>query len=107
MMKIYKTVLIFLAGALLFAACEDSLGPELNPDAEPPAFQSPSSGDRIPLLEEEAGEEVLVFNWTAPDFGFPAAVDYRVEMGSPDGDFENPVKIGRASCMEGVTIYGI
>ena len=97
MMKIYKTVLIFLAGALIFAACEDSLGPELNPDAEPPAFQSPSSGDRIPLLEEEAGEEVLVFNWTAPDFGFPAAVDYRVEMGSPDGDFENPVNIGTTS----------
>lgn len=97
MMKIFKTLLIFVAGALILTACEDSQGPVLNPDAEPPVLQSPSSGDRFTLLEDEAGEEVFAFNWTAPDFGFAAAVTYRVEMGSPEGDFENPVNIGTAS----------
>lgn len=96
-MKLFKSLVLFAAGTLAFVACKDSHSPVLNPDAEPPAILSPSSGGNYILEEVHAEEELLTIEWSAPDFGFAAAISYRVEMGSPDGDFDNPENIGSST----------
>lgn len=105
MMKLFKALILFVTAALVFAGCEDSYGPVLNPDAESPALLSPSSGESYTLSEDNAAQELLTFEWTVPDFGFAAAVDYRVEMGSTGGDFNDPINVGSSTGTSlGVTV---
>lgn len=92
-MKHIQLIALTIAGLLLFTACEDSQGPVLNDDAEPPVIESPESGSSYVLLEENEEEELMTMEWTVPDFGFSAAVDYRIE-GSLDGSFDDPIRLG-------------
>ncbi|GEM_PF-456740 len=93
-MKLLKSITLLLAGTLLFTACEDTKGPVLNPDAEAPVITAPSSGESFILEQDHAEESLFTLEWTAPDFGYPAAVSYRVEMDPDAANFDNRVNMG-------------
>ncbi|MCC5914411.1 MAG: SusE domain-containing protein [Balneolaceae bacterium] len=92
-MKSLKYLSILIAGLLVFTACEDSQGPVLNSDVEPPVIESPDSGTSYVLTEDDEEEELMTIEWSTPDFGFSAAVDYRVQL-SVDGSFDDAVRVG-------------
>lgn len=96
-MKFYKIILLIAAGLLVFAACEDSTGPVISDDAQPPAISAPSSGENYTLTEDDAEQDLFTLQWSAPDFGFPAAISYRVQLDPHGTDFDNPINLGDVS----------
>jgi hypothetical protein len=79
---------------LVFASCEDTKGPVMSSDAQPPSISAPSSGDNFILTEEDEEQDLFTLQWSAPDFGFPAAVNCRVQLDPHGGDFSDPVNLG-------------
>ena len=93
-MKFIKSIFILLIMLLITTGCEDSLGPVVSSDVTPPEITTPSSGESYQLLESNADDDLLTIEWTKPDYGFPAAVNYRVEMDPTGGNFSDPVRLG-------------
>ncbi|WP_340102598.1 SusE domain-containing protein [Rhodohalobacter sp. 8-1] len=86
---ILSTIALF--GLLVFNSCEDSVGPNVSTDMESsPVLTSHEGGESFELSEENANEVLLNLAWEAPDFGFPAAITYFVEMDPEGTNFEDP-----------------
>lgn len=90
-MKNLMISFIAIFGLLLFTSCEDSVGPKIKSDPGSPVLTSHSGGESYVLNEEEADEDLFTLSWDAPDFGFPAAVTYFIEMDVDESGFEDPV----------------
>ncbi|CAN5277835.1 hypothetical protein BH23BAC3_BH23BAC3_31730 [soil metagenome] len=89
-----KLLLSTLAiGLLIFTACEDSVGPTVQTDGDVPVVTSHSGGESYVLTEDQADEELFTLSWDAPNFGFPAAITYYIEMDVAGTDFEEPVRL--------------
>lgn len=89
---IISTIALF--GLLVFNSCEDSVGPNVSTnDDSSPTLTSHDGGESFELSEENANEIVLNLTWEAPDFGFPAAITYFVEMDPEGTDFEDPATL--------------
>jgi len=80
-------------GLLAFTACEDSVGPTVQTEGDAPVVTSHSGGESYVLNENEGDEELFTLSWDAPDFGFPAAITYYVEMDVDGSDFEDPSRL--------------
>lgn len=93
MKKLILFITTALLGLLVFNSCEDSVGPNVNSNEDSPTLTSHDGGESYVLSEDNADENLLNLKWEAPDFGFPAAITYIVEM-DPDGsDFEDPATL--------------
>lgn len=84
MKNIFKSSLLLIGALTLFTACSDDNGS--NPTlVEPSSFvlNTPAYADAgIDLKDSES----VNFTWSQPDYGFPAAVDYSMQV-SMDGNF--------------------
>jgi len=99
--KIMKKLILFittaLIGLLVFTSCEDSVGPNVNSNDDAPILTSHQGGENFVLSEENADENLMTLTWEEPDFGFPAAITYYVEV-DPDGaDFDNAATLVETS----------
>lgn len=82
---------------LIFTACEDSVGPTVQTEGDAPVVTSHSGGESYVLNEDQADEELFTLSWEAPDFGFPAAITYYVEMDVDGSDFEDPARLAETN----------
>jgi hypothetical protein len=82
---IFKTALFLFS--IVWFSCEDD-GPKatLKEDIEPNALEALSATDYV-LTMDQAEEVFQEFKWTAPDFGFPAAATYTVEVDRAGNNF--------------------
>lgn len=96
-MKNLTISLVTILGLLVFASCEDSVGPKINSDPGSPALTSHQGGESYELNENNADEVLLTLSWSTPDFGFAAAVTYIIEMDAEGSDFENAVQFAETN----------
>ncbi len=90
----FKYAFLLLAlSAVLLSCSDDDFGPVLQIGAAP-QITSPASGSAFVLQEENADQVMTTFEWTAADFGFQAAVSYRLELDLAGNGFEDAVTLG-------------
>jgi len=95
-----------MASALVFASCQKAeVGPVLQ-DPTVPVITAPAAGLNLALTEANAAE-VITFSWSAAtNYGFAAAITYKVELGMPGDNFATPVAIITTTALTGTTTYG-
>ena len=105
-MKKLSLLSILLAGLLVFSSCDKGeLGPVANTsNPSAPALTSPSSGESFTLDENQSEEEVMTIAWEKPDFGFPAAPTYTIQMDSAGDDFTDPIEVARVTQQTSYTV---
>lgn len=84
MKNIFKSSLLLIGALAMFTACSDDNGS--NPTlVEPNSFvlNTPAYADAGIDLK---GSETVNFSWSQPDYGYPAAVNYSMQV-SLDGNF--------------------
>ena len=92
-----KLSIIFLAfvGIFFMYSCEDDeVGPVIDPNPDAPTITAPSGGESYMLTEENADSVIVTLEWTEPDYGFPAATSYSVQMAETGTDFAEPTNLG-------------
>lgn len=97
-MKKLRIFFIILGAALFITSCEkDKTGPFLNENAAAPEIIAPTSGTTYVLLEANETQELAKFTWTTPDFGFPAAVLYALEIDKAGNNFAGAINVANSS----------
>lgn len=91
MKSIIKPVLYITALAWLFAACKKDL-PVITLDtsnATEPALTATESN--LVLLEARQNNTAVIFNWTKPEFNFPASFVHTLQFAKAGTNFASPV----------------
>jgi starch-binding outer membrane protein SusE/F len=91
MRPIIKPVLYITALAWLFAACKKDL-PVITLDtsnAKEPALSATESS--LVLLEARQNNTAVIFNWTKPEFNFPASFVHTLQFAKAGTNFASPV----------------
>ncbi len=83
MKVILNKILFLLTIALIVGSCSDDDQLVINPDAETTATLSAT---QVVLDKDEVGTDVLTVTWTEPDFGYNAAVNYKIYFNKAGGD---------------------
>jgi len=93
-MKNLSIYIIALAGILAFASCDKgNLGPVVSSNPGTPNITEPSSGQSYTLQESNAKDTLFTMKWTNPDYGFPAAPLYHIEMDSIGNNFADAISL--------------
>ena len=94
-MKKIGILTISIVSALMVVSCATRHnGPYLSDNPGQPGISSPNSGTSYTLDKSKSTATLFTMKWSAPDYGFPAAVTYTVQMDKPGNNFSNPVKVG-------------
>ena len=95
MKKKYSIILLAVAALFAFFSCEDpEAGPVLQMDqVVAPSFSSPSGSPSFVLSKDEVENLLTTFTWDPADFGFPAGVQYTLEMTYADSSYDNATEI--------------
>ncbi|MBL4905182.1 MAG: SusE domain-containing protein [Flavobacteriaceae bacterium] len=105
MKKLIKNLLILVSISLFVVSCEKTEDfTVLNADAS--TTLSLSTSDII-LDKDNAGQEALSLTWTAPEFGFDAAVSYKVILTSGESTAEISVGTDLSKSFEVVELNKI
>jgi starch-binding outer membrane protein SusE/F len=102
-----KSFLYFLvAGIMIFASCmKEEVGPVIK-DPTAPVITAPSAGLILELTESNA-KDTITFTWSAAtDYGFAAAVSYKVQLSLPGDDFADPLTLISSSELVGQLTNG-
>lgn len=83
MKVILNKILFLLTIALMVGSCSDDDQIVINPNAETIATLSTN---QVVLDKDEEGKDVLTVTWTEPDFGYPAAANYKIYFNKAGGD---------------------
>ncbi|HET6528266.1 MAG TPA: SusE domain-containing protein [Balneolaceae bacterium] len=108
-MKKVSTLFLAMISIFAFSSCDNAeLGPVMSTTPGLPSITSPQPGESYILTEEAAEDTLLTIEWTEPDYGFPTATNFIVEMGKTDADFAEPIKIGTTTeTSYSVTVAGM
>ncbi|MBC3542284.1 SusE domain-containing protein [Rufibacter sediminis] len=86
---------LYLKQLLVFVFCLGLLSCEKDEDMVviQPGTKSLLSATQsaLVLTDQDANKDAITFSWTAPDFGYSAAVNYSLEFGVKGTDFANAV----------------
>jgi hypothetical protein len=105
-MKKYRFIYLVLTAVLVFASCKKETGPVIT-DPTAPAITAPATGLSIVLTEANANTDTLKFAWTAAaNYGFAAAVTYKVQLGMPGDNFASPSDLITVNALKGSATYG-
>lgn len=97
-MKIGIQKLFFLTLlAFAFIACEDDQELVTMQPGTPPALSA--STNALVLDREQADTEAITFSWTEAEFGFPAAVDYTLQLAQAGTNFAEPRDVDMGNSM--------
>lgn len=85
---------IIVAFALvILASCEiEGDKAMIKPSIEGAQLQQLPASSYV-LLFEESGDDFDAFNWSEVDFGFPASIDYTLQMDKEGSNFSDPVDL--------------
>jgi len=99
MKNIYKIISVF-AILLILVSCEKEVfEPVINYGDSPVLTSSETGGSTYLLTEEDADNVLFSFSWTSADFGFPAAINYALEMDDTGNNFSSSTNIVSSSDM--------
>jgi starch-binding outer membrane protein SusE/F len=105
-MKTFRTLLALCALAFVFASCEDDAAKAiLNSEVPQNELQAPSSDSYVLTLEDK-DNALETFTWTAPDYGFPAAVNYKLQMDVAGNNFANAVDVATTDDLQAAVTVG-
>jgi starch-binding outer membrane protein SusE/F len=92
--------------ATVFVACEDE-GPLtiINSNIAANELKAPSS-DAFVLTSEDKDNALETFQWTAPDYGFKAAVTYVLQMDYAENGFAEPITLATTNDLEATVTVG-
>lgn len=94
-MKKLNIIFLALVGMLFITSCEDDeVGPVISTNPNAPSIMAPASGESYMLTEENADEVITTLEWSEPEYGFDAAVQYSVHMAKAGTDFAEPISMG-------------
>ncbi|NOY94872.1 MAG: SusF/SusE family outer membrane protein [Chlorobi bacterium] len=86
-------ILITIIGLISLFSCEkDETRAILKEVITPPSITSPSDGTSMVLSLADSANSIE-FNWTKPDYGFPAGVSYAVQIDKAGNNFKEAVTI--------------
>lgn len=98
-MKIWINKLFFLSVlCLTFIACEKEEDRVIMQSPAPPTLAATAS--KLELNQEQEEEEALTFSWTAAEFGFPAAVNYTLQLAQDGTNFAEPSEVSLANNLQ-------
>lgn len=81
-----KTFSIFYFALMVFISCKKNIEKTIITNSIPSSITlSPSD---IVLTAASAGDTVQIISWTAPDFGYTAAINYTLEIDKAGNNFE-------------------
>lgn len=92
-MKLLKYISLAFVLALLTTACDEDHDIVTFDEGNATASVLTDIDDLV-LLEDNSEEVAAVFNWTQSDFGYHAAVTYKLQADIKGENFENSVTIG-------------
>lgn len=93
-MKKLSLLLLSVLGFFMFTSCsEDNLGPVVNSNPGSPSITAPESGQSYTLSEDQAEDTLMTMEWTNPDYGFPSAPKYIIQMDSATQGFDDPMQL--------------
>ncbi len=99
-MKIFlNNILILFATTIFLVGCSKEDLTVLNPSAS--TTVSLSVGE-VTLVKDNAGQTALTVSWDDPNYGFSAAVDYKIIF--TNGEFSNSVAVGNSLFKEFETV---
>lgn len=92
-MKKFKNILyIFFALTVLFACEEVEREPVVVP-GDAPVLSAPSAGTTMVFEKLGAEENLVTFNWSEADFGFPSATSYTLQLDLAGNNFAAPLSL--------------
>jgi len=105
-MKKNRLIYIVSVAMMVLISCnKEEVGPVIT-DPTAPVITAPGPGLSFEFTEATA-KETVTFTWSAAtNYGFAAAVTYKVEMSMPGDDFVTPVAIITTSGLTGTITYG-
>lgn len=105
-MKNSRFIYIVLASAMILASCQKAeVGPVLQ-DPTAPVLTAPGAGVSLTFTEATA-KELVTFTWSAAaNYGFVAAVTYKVQISMPGDNFATPSSIITTSALTATITYG-
>jgi hypothetical protein len=83
MKRLLNKILFLLTISLMVGSCSDDDQLVINPNAETTATLSAT---QVVLDKDELGTDVLTVTWTEPDFGYNAAVNYKIYFNKAGGE---------------------
>ena len=89
MKNIFKTSLLLLCGLGLFASCADDNGS--NPTLQQPSTFTLNEPGYAALTVDLASSTGIPFTWSQPDYGFPVAAEYQLQV-SLSGNFNTALE---------------
>ena len=78
MKNIIKSTLLLLCSVCLFTACEDDL--DHNPVLQSPTSFTLNTPGYAEMATDLSTSTSLPFTWSQPDYGFPAAAQYELQV---------------------------
>lgn len=93
---------IVLGLSVFITSCSnDPVGPTLITDnIQAPIFTAPSANTSFTLEETTLAADFSKFVWNAADYGFPAGVQYTLEMDVASSNFADPTSLGNTRASE-------
>jgi hypothetical protein len=94
-MKKFNLILLSILGVFTFASCDEGeMGPTASSNPSSPEITAPESGGSYLLTEEQATDTLMTLEWKSPDYGFPSAPDFIIQMDSAGNSFSEPMELG-------------
>jgi starch-binding outer membrane protein SusE/F len=94
---IHKSLIVSLLSLAVFA-CQKVEDVVVVREGTAPVLTA--SATEAVLLEEAAADSVMSFSWSSSDFGFPAAVNYVMQVARAGADFADPRSIELGSALQ-------
>jgi len=89
-----KYILYTLLITVLFTACDDRQNDPVVRPLAAPTITSPPDGSSFLLVESTPDAVIGESAWTAADFGYDAAITYRIQIDVAGNDFSDFTQIG-------------
>ena len=86
-----------LALSIFAFGCEDDRDLVVAQLGDAPVITSPGAGLSVDITEDNLADEFATISWTPADFGFAAAVNYKVEIDVAGNSFAEAVELGTST----------
>ncbi len=93
-MLLKKYFIWSLALSIFAFGCEDDRDLVVAQLGDAPVIISPEAGLSVDITEDNLSDEFATISWTPADFGFAAAVNYKVEIDVAGNSFAEAVELG-------------
>lgn len=99
-MMLKKYFIWSLALSIFAFGCEDDRDLVVAQLGDVPVITSPAAGLSVDITEDNLNDAFATISWTPADFGFAAAINYKVEMDVAGNSFSEAVELGSSTMLD-------